>query len=708
MAINALNETRGTQQHLTQKTFPLLYASENLSRSIFDYINYVENISNINISHSPEKEKALIQSQKNTLDEHVKTLKNLTPKHQYMNDIEMLLNNLHSTSSLLTSLLYDERSQLLGAIANHKNDINILVNQSHNTTQRHQIVADAALSHHPIPHIETALSSIKGFMKEYSINSTQVELQRLKINYIKAVKKIAQQSEGIEDNATKITLAENANGLLKHGVSRDGFFSDAIALTDNIKNVDSAIRYDKAAEKKLNLLLNKLIATTGEQVNEEIQTFTDTLDNTITLMKLLFIASIISACAIIICYIIPYITRRLTKLSDSTQRIAAKEYDTPIDISGNDEISQLSRALEEFRAVMIAKDEVDKFQELIKESNPDFIFVKDENFIIVEANKAFLSAHPEEMRDKVIGSTATETHTPDEVEELLKMDKLAFKEGFSETIENMTFYDGKECILHTQKIRFKNTQGENFILGISRDVTEREALVKRLANSNEELERFAFVCSHDLQEPLRMIRSFSDLLQSHLEEELKGDEKAERYFNFIKDGAERSQHLISDILSYSSIHNSTEIREDVSIEDIIDIIKENLGEVLTQSGGVITHEALPIITGNRTQLYQLFQNVINNGVKYQTADNIPHITIKVEEQDELWKFSISDNGIGIEERHLAKIFDVFHRLHRSTDYAGTGIGLAICKKVAESHGGEIWLESTFGEGSTFHFTLHKA
>jgi len=236
---------------------------------------------------------------------------------------------------------------------------------------------------------------------------------------------------------------------------------------------------------------------------------------------------------------------------------------------------------------------------------------------------------------------------------------------------------------------------------------DREKLITQLFSSNEELERFAFVCSHDLQEPLRMIQSFSEKLTIHIGEHLKEDEKGTKYFRFITEGAARAQTLIADILTYSSIDSDAQSLEEVSPEGLINVIKENMHLLLEERQGEIIFDTLPVLRGNKTQLFQLFQNLINNGMKYQNPDTIPKVRVNVEDKTTHWQFCVQDNGIGMEERHLGRIFDVFQRLHRKSQFAGTGVGLSICKKVVERHGGKIWVTSQKGTGSTFYFTLLK-
>lgn len=252
------------------------------------------------------------------------------------------------------------------------------------------------------------------------------------------------------------------------------------------------------------------------------------------------------------------------------------------------------------------------------------------------------------------------------------------------------------------------------VAGSVEDVTERkkaeaerERLIEKLVTSNEELEHFAFVCSHDLQEPLRIIRSFSERLQQHIGDTLKDDEKATKYFAFIMDGAARAQVLIADILTYSRVDSGTQALEEVNVRSLVDAVKSHLQLDDRNELGCIFCGELPCVVGNRTQLYQLFQNLINNGLKYQPAGRLPEVYVDAVEGEDEWQFSIKDNGIGIEPKYQQQIFRVFKRLHGQGEYAGTGIGLAICKKVVARHGGRLWVESEKDKGATFFFTLPK-
>ncbi len=237
--------------------------------------------------------------------------------------------------------------------------------------------------------------------------------------------------------------------------------------------------------------------------------------------------------------------------------------------------------------------------------------------------------------------------------------------------------------------------------------TQRETLIEELADSNEELERFAYVCSHDLREPMRIMKGFSERLEKYLGAKAQEDEKLKKYLHYITDAATRAQTLIQDILAYSRVEKDMQQVEIIDTQAMLDSI---ILDFTAEEGGKpkkITAHGLPKLVGHQTQVYQLLQNLVSNGLKYQPADRVPEVTVTAQEQGDQWLFCVEDNGIGIELRHLTKIFEVFQRLHDRSEYSGTGIGLAICKKIVEMHGGEIWVESEPGTGSQFYFTLSK-
>lgn len=237
---------------------------------------------------------------------------------------------------------------------------------------------------------------------------------------------------------------------------------------------------------------------------------------------------------------------------------------------------------------------------------------------------------------------------------------------------------------------------------------QKNELIETLYASNTELARFAYVCSHDLQEPFRMVKSFTDKLSMHIADIVQQDEKAKKYFHFIQDGASRAQQLIEGVLEYSKLDHETKYTENIDVNTILETIKNNVMSNFEPSDIKIHVGPMPEVFGNRTQIHQLFQNLIHNALKFQSDINTPEIKICCEELENHWRFSVQDNGIGMDSRQHKKIFDIFQRLHTRTRYHGAGIGLSICKKIVERHGGKIWVESTEGAGSTFFFTIIKS
>lgn len=260
-------------------------------------------------------------------------------------------------------------------------------------------------------------------------------------------------------------------------------------------------------------------------------------------------------------------------------------------------------------------------------------------------------------------------------------------------------------------------------IGMIRDITERKKMeenllaeikwrkevqkwqkqaVAGLKRSNEELQQFAYVASHDLQEPLRMVSSYTQLLARRYKDKLDSD--AEEFINFAVDGANRMKVLIDDLLEYSRVGTHGKTFEPTDLSVILDKAKYNLQMAIEDSGAVITCDELPSIIANSTQLVQLFQNLIGNAIKFR-GDLTPQIHVSAEQRESEWLFSVKDNGIGIEQKYADRIFAIFQRLHKKTEYPGSGIGLAISKKIVELHGGKIWMKSEPGKGTIIYLTI---
>ena len=228
---------------------------------------------------------------------------------------------------------------------------------------------------------------------------------------------------------------------------------------------------------------------------------------------------------------------------------------------------------------------------------------------------------------------------------------------------------------------------------------------KELAASNAELEQFAFVASHDLQEPLRMVTSFLSQLEKKYADDL--DEKAKKYIWFATDGAKRMRQIILDLLNYSRIGRREIDKKAVDLNDVMDAVVLDYRKAIEEKKAVVEWDSLPVISADQPSVMSLLSNLISNALKYHSEDTHPEIMVRARETEDEWTVSVSDNGIGINPEYSEKIFNIFQRLHSNDEYSGTGIGLAVCRKIVENHGGTIWMESEEGQGSTFYFTIPK-
>jgi signal transduction histidine kinase len=247
---------------------------------------------------------------------------------------------------------------------------------------------------------------------------------------------------------------------------------------------------------------------------------------------------------------------------------------------------------------------------------------------------------------------------------------------------------------------------------LRREVAERasaeQALREKtdaLGRSNAELEQFAYVASHDLQEPLRMVSSYMQLFEKRFAGQV--DPQAKKYIDYAVEGAKRMQALIGGLLEFSRVGRVDEPFGPVNTDAALDQALLNLRSAIDENKAMVTHGALPVVTGNAGRLAQVFQNLVGNAIKFRRPDQPPSIHVSAVARGKEWLFAVKDNGIGLDTQYVDRIFVIFQRLHTRSEYPGTGIGLSICKKVIERHGGRIWVESQPGAGATFLFTLPR-
>lgn len=253
-----------------------------------------------------------------------------------------------------------------------------------------------------------------------------------------------------------------------------------------------------------------------------------------------------------------------------------------------------------------------------------------------------------------------------------------------------------------------NTNEALYAIIVIKDTTDKQEALESLERSNKDLEQFAYLTSHDLQEPLRTLIGFSEILQETLSNNLDEDaiSEAKTHLGFINSASRRMSEQIQAILEYSKLGNNS-LMESLNLNVVVSEVMHDLSGVLKGIQVAISWDELPIVYGNKSEVHLLLLNLFSNAIKYRKSDLVANIHLSYKEDELFWKFTLSDNGIGIEEAYLDRIFLIFQKLHSRSEYAGTGIGLAHCKKIVELHGGEISVNSVYGEGSEFHFSISK-
>lgn len=292
------------------------------------------------------------------------------------------------------------------------------------------------------------------------------------------------------------------------------------------------------------------------------------------------------------------------------------------------------------------------------------------------------------------------------------------RETFAEILAPLLRKEKKNISLEAEQLRtdgscypveynfqFTQLEGKYVFLAIARDITQRKKAELKIKQTNQELEQFAYTASHDLKEPLRMINAFVQLLEKKYVQQL--DDTAKKYIHFATDASQRMTQLINELLDYSRIGKEDSAYEEVDLNQLVKhVLQLNGAYIEAQKANIIIHP-LPAVRAMRIPLRMLFNNLIINALKYHKAGLAPRIEISASEQNQCWQFIIKDNGIGIAKEYQQQIFQMFRRLHQAKTYGGVGMGLAICKKIVEQHGGTIWVESEEGSGSTFCFTIAR-
>jgi PAS domain S-box-containing protein len=355
----------------------------------------------------------------------------------------------------------------------------------------------------------------------------------------------------------------------------------------------------------------------------------------------------------------------------------------------------------EVNAAAELRDSEERYRRLV-DLLPDAIYIHDGERILF-VNPAGVTMFGARDETDIIGRAPAEFLHPSNRDSLAgrARDLIAGKLSTEFIRRRRLRVDGTEYLADVAALQL-NWKGKPAVLAVVRDVTDQVRAAEELRRSNAELEQFAYVASHDLQEPLRTVSSYCQLLEKRYKEKL--DKNAADYIEFAVSGAKRMQLLINDLLQYSRVGTRGKPFRPTELNQVFADVVSSLDRAISESGATVTRGELPVVPGDAVQLGQLFQNLIGNAIKFR-GPHAPEIEVGAAEIEGETVFSVKDNGIGIEAQHADRIFQIFQRLHEREKYSGTGIGLAVCKKIVERHGGRIWVESAPGQGSAFLFTL---
>jgi PAS domain S-box-containing protein len=363
------------------------------------------------------------------------------------------------------------------------------------------------------------------------------------------------------------------------------------------------------------------------------------------------------------------------------------------------------------------KNDFQKYNDLLQaglkgKTDGELTYIKNGTTHPIHLHLSFSPLPPELLGDVCI--MAADITELKQKEEELRRSHETLEQQVIERTKELT--EAVEELANKQRVALKMmndaVEARNTLDILNKELTfqnvEKVKRAKELENANKDLEQFAYVASHDLQEPLRMISSFTQLLERKYKDKL--DQDANEYIHFVVDGASRMQKLLINLLDFSRISTRAKTFVHVDTKTIVGQAISILHQSVSANNALLSCDDLPVVKADEAQILRVFQNLIENAIKFKRktpGSEFPKIHIACTKQDNMYRFSVADNGIGIEMQYHDKVFSVFQRLHSARDYAGTGIGLSICKRIVERHGGTIWFESVANEGTTFYFTIPK-
>ena len=696
---------------LVEKTLPLLEVTHRLERSVFDYLLITRSESLFASDHAAVSSDQLAQLQQ-TVNDHLSQLQTLTPDGgtddliEITEQLRLMFANANSTHDMLLPT-HRKLSQQLEA---HRAQIESDITKAQALLQRHNILQATDNDAIDFLQLRKVLSSLNEPIFKYAIGQGLEAIEPVQVQFTKAVRAMARLNVLLPNEPIRKNLAEINRNFLFHAVDKDGFFACALATETNISRFRSIDRINRAAERLLKDRLINIVTLAKTRAQNEQQHVKSQLRRDLWVTVILVIVICIATFSVIYLYIKPQLVDRLRHLALWINRISAGDYTQQVDINGNDEIARMSAVLERFRTQLIERDELNNFIQMneiylhrIIEYAADGLLTLDHNGRIETYNpacEAIFGFSKEDVTKKNL--------TIDDL--IVSFHDLRDDLARQSATEGLVCYghhaDGHQVPLEISLNKISLPKGDQTVL-IIRDVSERrqaeqdrEQLIEQLTDSNNELERFAYIASHDLQEPLRMVRNFCDLLAKRYSEQL--DDNARQYIDIAVSSAARMQDLIEDLLEYARISETVEHNTEVDLNQVVTTALENVGMTVEQVQAQVNVATLPRVFGNHIRFIRVFTNIFSNALKYQAVGNVPAVMVDALQCDGGWQVNVQDNGIGMKAEYCEQIFLPFNRLHGKGEFAGTGIGLAICRKILTMLGGKIWISSQPGEGSTVH------
>ena len=517
-----------------------------------------------------------------------------------------------------------------------------------------------------------------------------------------------------------LKLNNNQQQQLATNISRDlqglnATFGEVVSYLRNTPRTVSVRELQPFQDRWGNMTdQNQLLNLDASQMSISFDTEAHQANDTNTVLIVSLVVAFGALLATIYLLVFRRTLRSVAELQNGINTVSSGNLDYVIETKRQDEVSELSYAFNQMTANRKVAEEkllaASLYARSLLEASLDPLVTISEEGKITDVNKA-----TEDVtgcsREELIGSDFSDYFTAPE------QARAGYQKVFTEGLVKdyplaIRSKSGRITAVLYNATVYLNPQGEiQGVFAAARDVTERKAMeneiklaMEKLQQSNAELEQFAYVASHDLQEPLRMVASYVQLIERRYKGKLDSD--ADEFIGYAVDGANRMRGLIDDLLTYSRVSRLGKPFEITDLESTLEIVLLNLKTSIAENEALVTHDKLPTVMADGGQLVQLFQNLIGNGIKFH-GEEAPHVHISVQVRDTDYLFSVRDNGIGIAPEYYDRLFKIFQRLHTREEYPGSGIGLAVCKRIVERHGGQIWIDSQVGKGSTIYFTLSK-